>query len=326
MRTRREVLSWIGAMALVGPGSAIAQSRSKNVVGSLLGGPPAAGRLRIAFFKQGMENLGYTEGKNVEYVHRWANSAFNNVPALTRELVGAHADVVVVAGVFVARQVQQVAPAMPIVLAGGFDPVAAGLADNLAKPGRSVTGIANEPYDLTEKHLRLIREALPGAVRVGVLHSMNLGNELALAHMRKVAHDLGFELVDSGAGSPKALGAAFDRLRNAKVEALVIFASPVFDSARPAVIDQATGLGVLTVYPDSGYAEAGGTLSYGPLRTEVFFSAASYVDKILKGAKAGDLPMELPTKFELVANTHTAGLLGIALPRSILDRADDVVK
>ncbi len=326
MTTRRNILGWLGALAVLGPARALAQSGARYVVGTLMAGAPEADRQLITYLKQGMESLGYVEGRNVEYVHRWANGAFDKLPGLAQEIAAARAGVVVVVGASVASAVQKAVPALPVVLAGGFDPVGAGVAETRGNPGRSVTGIVNLSYELTEKQLRLVREVLPGARRVGVLHSMTAGNQRVLARLQRRAHELGFDLTDAGAGAAAAIPAAFEHLRNAKVEALVVFSSPLFDAARPVVLDQAAQLGVLAVYPDSGYVDAGGMLSYGPTRSEIFFSAATYVNRILKGAKPGSLAMTHPTQFELVANKRTAALLGVKLPPSVLERADDVIE
>lgn len=307
-------------------GTVMPQLHSRHVVGTLMGGTPEADQQLIVYFKQGMANLGYVEGRNVEYVYRWANGAFDEVPNLVRELITARVEVVVVVGESLARQVQKAAPTMPIVLAGGFDPVAAGLVDNIARPGGSVTGIIGRSYEVTETQLRLVREVLPGARRIGILLSTSVGNRLVLARLQRVARSLGFELIESRAKSTQAIPSAFEHLRGTGVQALVVLASAVFDSDRPTIVDQAFRLGVLTIYPDSGYVEAGGILSYGPTRSDTFFRVATYVNKILRGAKPGILPMDYAKEFELVANEHAATALGIKLPLSVRQRADDVIE
>jgi putative ABC transport system substrate-binding protein len=295
-------------------------------VGTLLGGSAQSDKL-IPHFKRGMKELGYVEGDNIEYIHRWTEGFIDRVPGLTKELTSQRVDVILVAGVTVARPVQEAAPATPVVMAGGFDPVANGLAESLSRPGRSVTGIVNLSDELAKKDLELIMELLPRARRIGVLSSNSAASAKVVVELRVAGKLLNIDIVASAVANPDEIVPAISRLGAADLHALLVLATPLFrGSARAAILEHGARLRVPVVYPDSEYVDGGGLMSYGPNVADIFYRAASYVNKILKGANPGDLPIEQPTKFELVINRKTAKALGLLIPQSVFLRADRVIE
>jgi putative ABC transport system substrate-binding protein len=316
----------LAAIASLGAIPAGAQPAAKVRVGVLFGTSPAAEEAFLQQFRRGMKELGYVEGGNIEYLYRWAEGHFERIPALTNDLVSQGIKVILVGGVSVAQPVLEAQPTLPVVMAGGFDPVAAGLARSLARPGGNVTGVVNLSDELARKHLELIRTLLPRSRRIGVLCGRSAPHRLVVAQLQAEAKQRGFVIVPSTATGPENVAAAIARLGTSRIDAAILVASPIFTTSRPTLLEFAGKLNVPIVYPDSPWIPLGGLMSYGPDREVIFHRAAHFVDKILKGANPGELPIEQPTKFEMVINKKTAKALGLNIPPELLLLADRVIE
>ncbi len=281
-------------------------------------------------FRQGLRDLGYVEGRNVVIEYRDAQGKLERLPALAVELVALKVDVIVVGGTPQALAAMQATRTLPIVFAAAPDPVASGLVASLARPGGNVTGLSDLVAELVGKCLELLKEALPGVSRVAVLWQPGGHGERTEKEMLKraevAAQALGVRLQSVEARGPADLGRAFSEMTRARADALTVFGTPMFFVERRRLVELTATNRMPAVYPLRGFVDAGGLVSYGPNNADLFRRAATYVDKILKGAKPGDLPVEQPTKFELIINLKTAKALGITIPQSVLGRADEVIQ
>ena len=275
-------------------------------------------------FRQGMGKNGYTEGRNIIIEYRYAQGVVEATPRLVDELIGLQVDVLVVGGTLAARAAKAATTTIPIVFAVSSDPVGAGLVESLARPGGNATGLSNIVGELSGKQLELLKAAVPKMSRVGVLNNpINSGP--ALIGTRAAASALGVDLQVVEVRVPSQLKDAFMTLTARHVEGVLALSDPVFfndtELARLASDNHLPAM-----YARKEFAEAGGLLAYGPNFSDNWRRAADYVDKILKGAKPADLPVEQPTKFELVINLKAAKRLGITIPQSLLQRADEVIE
>src|SRR5262245_22180290 len=325
----------IGAIALglvVAPLAAEAQPATKIVRLGLLELDRAAEepRSREAFF-QGLRDLGYAEGRNLVIEYRDAEGRVDRFPALATELVALKVDVIVTAGGTLAAQAaKRATTTLPIVFTAVGDPVAEGLVTSLARPGGNLTGLSAVFSELVSKWLELLKQAVPGVSRVAILLKPDALPERAKANrlnaVDAAARALRVRLQVVEARGPEEFDRAFSDMAQARAEALVVWATPVFNLERRRLVDLAAKNRLPAVYSFRTYVNAGGLMSYGPDRSDMFRRAATYVDKILKGAKPGDLPVEQPTKFELVINLKAATALGLTIPPSLLQRADEVIR
>jgi putative ABC transport system substrate-binding protein len=279
----------------------------------------------IAALRQGLQELGYVEGQNLVIEERYANGDSAQLPDLVRELIQLKVQVLVVDGGTTVRAVRDAMDATPTVFTLVGDPVISGFVQSLDRPGGTMTGLTNFNTQLAPKRLQLLREVAPFN-RVGVLENPTNPGPAALELLRVAARSLGVELVLVEAPSPTELGGAFAKLHQARVMALVVMTDAMFLSQRARVVDLAFQHQLPAVYHEREFAEAGGLMAYGPNEPAIFRRAAAYVDKILRGAKPGDLPVEQPRKFELVVNLKTAKALGLTIPQSLLLRADEVIQ
>ncbi|HEV8674386.1 MAG TPA: ABC transporter substrate-binding protein [Methylomirabilota bacterium] len=272
-------------------------------------------------FRQGMRQLGYVEGQTVVFEARGADGKNERLPALAAELVRLKPDVIVTASNFAAQAAHQATATIPIVTASG-DPLAIGLVTNLARPGGNVTGVTSQTVELSAKRLDLARELVPGASRLGILGT---GSSI-IRETETAARALGIRLDVVGVRSPAELDGAFSTIARRRPGVLIVAPSSAFFGERRRVAELAVKHRLPTVHASQEYAEAGGLIAYGTDLAALFRRAAVYVDKILKGAKPGDLPIEQPTKFELVINLKTAKALGLTIPPSVLARADEIIE
>jgi putative ABC transport system substrate-binding protein len=272
-------------------------------------------------FRQGMRQLGYVEGQTVVFEARGADGKNERLPALAAELVRLKPDVIVTASNFAAQAAHQATATIPIVTASG-DPLAIGLVTNLARPGGNVTGVTSQTVELSAKRLDLARELVPGASRLGILGT---GSSI-IRETETAARALGIRLDVVGVRSPAELDGAFSTIARRRPGVLIVAPSSAFFGERRRVAELAVKHRLPTVHASREYAEAGGLIAYGTDLAALFRRAAVYVDKILKGAKSGDLPIEQPTKFELVINLKTAKALGLTIPPSVLARADEIIE
>ena len=281
-------------------------------------------------FRQGLRDLGYVEGRNLVIEYRDAEGKVERLPALAAELVALKVDVIVASGTLAALAAKQATRTLPIVFSPAADPVASGLVTSLARPGGNVTGLSLLNSELVGKWLEQLKQAIPGVSRVAVLWQPGAFGERTEKDMLKgaevAARALGVQLQFVEARGPEDFDRAFSDMTRARAGALTVLGSTMFVSERRRLVDLAAKNRLPAVYNVREFVDAGGLMSYGPNLADLFRRAATYVDKILKGAKPGDLPVEQPTKFELVINLKTAKALGLTIPQSVLVRADEVIQ
>ncbi len=282
----------------------------------------------VNFLKQGLHDLGYIEGQTVTIEWRWAHSRPERLPALAAELVRANVDLIIVAGTKATRAAQQATSSIPIVMAAVGDPVASRFVKSLARPGGNITGLTLLQPGLGEKRLLLLKEVVPAAARVAVLRNPDsAGDSEALwRETQRAARSLGVQLRVEEARDLNELTQAFAAMASARTDALLVLPDPMFTTLRGRIADLAAKSRLPAMYEIREFVIAGGLMSYMPSLADQFRRAAVYADKILKGAKPADLPVEQPTKFELTINLRTAKALGLSIPQSVLARADDVIR
>ena len=279
--------------------------------------------------RQGLRDLGYVEGRNVVIEYRDAEGKFERLPALAAELVALKVDVILAPSTLAALAAKQATRTLPIVFAAAADPVASGLVTSLARPGGNVTGSSFLAPELVGKCLELLTQAVPGVSRVAVLWEPGAFGGRTEKDMLKgadvAARALGVRLQVVEARGPADIDRAFSDMTRARAGALTVLPSSMFISERRRLVDLVAKNRLPAVYGVREFVDVGGLMSYGANVADLFRRAATYVDKILKGAKPGDLPIEQPTKFELVINLKTAKALGLTIPQSLLLRADEVI-
>jgi putative tryptophan/tyrosine transport system substrate-binding protein len=281
----------------------------------------------FAAFREGLRELGYVEGRNIQIESRWAEGNYDRLPGLAADLVRLKVDVIVTYGTPAAQAAKGATGTIPIVMAAIIDPVASGLVTSLARPGGNITGQSMMSPDLAEKQLQILKELVPKTSRVAVLHNpANPGNAPQVRHAQDAARALGVRLQILGARGPSEIDSAFSAMAAEQAGAVIVLVDAVLQSNRARIADLAARHRLPAVYGLHEYAEAGGLLAYGPNRLDMFRRAATYVDRILKGAKPGDLPVEQPSTFTLVINLKTAKALGLTIPPSLLLRADQVIE
>ena len=318
----------LAAMLFALCSSAEAQQATKiQRIGYLSGSSPSTSANRREAFQQGLHELGYVEGKNIVIEWRWAHGKFDRLPALAAELVRLKVDVIVTTGPQATRPTKQATSTIPIVMAQDPDPVGNGFVASLAQPGGNITGLSSLAPELSGKQLELLKETVPQLSCVAVFGtSTNPGNAQNLKEVELAAKALGVKLQYLDVLSPKDIETAFRAASKGSADALLLLAGPVFVLQRAQLVDLAEKSRLPTMYPQTEYTEAGGLMYYGTNTPELFRRAATYVDKILKGAKPADLPVERPTKFELIINLKTAKQIGLTIPPNVLARADRVIR
>ena len=278
-------------------------------------------------FRQGLRDAGYAEGRDVVIEWRSANGDYDRVPELAADLVQRKVDVIVVDTTVATRAAKRATSIIPIVMATVADPVGTGLVASLAHPGGNVTGLSMMTTDLSAKRLQLLKEAIPRLTRVAVLWNPDTPyHPKAIEELKAVAPSLSIELSFVGARTSEDFGAAFSAVRRARAQALYVIVDPYFFNHRTTLLTWASKARLPVIYGEKNFAEAGALMSYGPNFGDMFRRSAEYVDKILKGAKPADLPIEQPKEFEFVINLKTAKALGLTIPESILLRADEVIR
>jgi putative tryptophan/tyrosine transport system substrate-binding protein len=287
------------------------------------------GPLRNAF-REGLREHGYIEGQTITIEWRFADGSRERLPALAAELVRLKVDVIFTETTPATRAATQATTTIPIVFNPIADPVGEGFVANLARPGGNVTGLTQASLELSGKRLELLTGAVPRVTRVGVLSHSGVPSErsvrVMLEETEAAARTLGVQLRHLEVQGPRDLDRPFAAISREKVGALIVLNSPMFLSERRLIVDLATKNRLPAMFFLREFAEAGGLMSYGPNFPGLWRRAATYVDKILKGAKPGDLPVEQPTKFELVINMKTAKALGLTIPQSLLVRADEIIQ
>jgi putative ABC transport system substrate-binding protein len=328
MNHRRKLILALGAYALAAPLRICAQPVKKSVVVGILGvqDQPSAER-NLSAFKQGLQELGYVEGKNLTLQLRFADGKLERVPGLATELVNLKVDIIVSFGTVTTIALQKATSTIPIVMANTFDPVGTGTVKTLARPGGNITGLSSLGGDIGGKHLEMLLSVAPKLSRVAVL--LNPGNQshpLLLKSIQSAALKASAEILPLEARTAPEIENAFPAMTQGKAGAVIVARDGLFSRQARQIAELALKNRLPSISEQSEHAEAGGLLSYGVNQREQFRRAATYVDKILKGAKPADLPVEQPAKFELVINLKTAKALGLTIPQSLLLRADEVIQ
>jgi len=302
------------------------QSKAPNKLG-WLGIRPAASDPGPKEFGREFRTLGYVDGKNILFEYRSADDKLERLPALADELVRLKVDVLLAGTTPAAVAAKNATRTIPIVFYGGFDPVALGLVDSLARPGGNVTGFTAIAVALAGKRLELLKEIIPKLSRITVLWDpQNPGSAQQWKESQLPARELGLQLHSIEVSSVDKFEAAFKEATKARSAAIAVMASPFFYSNQKQLADLAIKSQLPAIFPREEFVAAGGLMSYGSDRTESFKRIAVFVDKILKGTKPADIPVEQPTKFELVINLRTAKQIGVTIPPNVLSRADKVIK
>jgi putative ABC transport system substrate-binding protein len=278
-------------------------------------------------FHEGLLSLGYVEGRNLSIEYRWAAGKVDRLPELAAELVRLKVDIIVTVATAASAAAKRATSTIPIVFARAADPVGAGLVASLAHPGGNVTGLSVQATEIAAKQLQLIRELLPNATRIAVLaYKGALTAPLFLEEIRAAAKKIGLTLIVQEVNEAAALTGAFAAMGRERVQALLVQISPFAIDHRKRIVELAAQHRLPTMFSPPASINVGGLMYYGPSGREMSRRAAYYVDRIFKGAKPGDLPVEQPTTFELVINLKTAKALGLTIPQSILIRADEVIQ
>jgi putative ABC transport system substrate-binding protein len=326
---RRAFIAAVTGALLAASSAAEAQPAGKVVRIGLLdyaaSDPASAARWKA--FRDQLRWLGYVEGQNVVFESRWGDGQVGRLPSLAAELVDAKVDILVTAGSEAALAAKQATNSIPIVTATGGDPVESGLVAGLAQPGGNVTGVISLMSQLVGKRLELLKQLIPRASRIAILRDPdNHSSALNLRDAESAAKSVGVVVQGVSVRGPKDLDAAFLAMKRARTDAVILAENTRFIADRRRIADLALMHRLPMMVAAKEYAEAGGLISYGTDYPDLFRRAATYVNKILKGAKPGDLPVEQPTTFELVINLKTAKALGLTIPPSLLQRADQVIE
>jgi putative tryptophan/tyrosine transport system substrate-binding protein len=324
---RRKFITLCGGAVVAWPLAARAQQPAKlPTIGYLGANTPSAESQRIAAFLQRLRELGWIEGRTIAIEVRWAEGRNERFAEIAAELVRLKVDVIVTAGTAAVVTAKQATSVIPIVFAVAGDPVGTGLVASLARPGGNVTGLSLQTTDLTGKRLELLREVVPGLRRLAIL--ANAGSPIGALEMREAqaaGRTLGFEVATVEIRRAQDIAPAFDTLKGS-ADALYVVADPLVTTNRIRINTLALGARLPTMHGQGDNVEAGGLMSYGANFPDLHRRAADYVDKILRGAKPGDIPVEQPTKFDFVINLTTAKVLGLDVPPTLLARADEVIE
>jgi putative ABC transport system substrate-binding protein len=324
MKRREFIIGSAAATAL--PRVAWAQQAAMPVIGFLGAATASAWSAWIVAFTQRVGELGWAEGRTVKIEYRWAEGRTERYDEIAAEFVRLKVNVIIAPITPVALAAKQATSVIPIVFALIGDPIGTGLVASLARPGGNVTGVSNQSNDLAGKRLQLLGEIVPGLRRLAILANVNnSASVLEMAEARKAGQTLGLEVVSLEIRRTEDIAAVLERLKD-RIDALYVPPDALLFLNRVRINALALSAKVPTVYSPREYVEAGGFMSYGPNYPDQFRRAADYADKILRGAKPADLPVEQPTKFDFVINLKTAKTLGLTVPPTLLTRADEVIE
>jgi putative ABC transport system substrate-binding protein len=323
---RRAFLAVAAASVVARPGVARAQQPAKiSRLGclSLRSGP---GEFEETFV-QGLRELGYVEGQNVALEYRWAGGKAERLPEMAAELVRLKVDLIVAQGTLAAEAARRATTSIPIVFVAAGDPVGSGLVSSLGSPGGNVTGLTILSTELAGKRLQILRELLPRAKRVAlIVHRPASPTPILIREMRAAAQQLGIQVVAQEIDTAVDLPSAFAAIQRERAQAVVVQQNPITNENARRIAELAIQHRLPAIYYRRDFVEAGGLMSYGANSAAIYRRAATYVDKILKGAKPADLPVEQPTKFEFIINLKAAKALGLTIPPALLVRADQVIQ
>src|SRR5262249_45611409 len=326
----KKTIVWPLTLLLLGAGTFADAQQAKKVprIGFLSAATASSMTTRVEAFRQGLRELGYVEGKNIVIEYRYAEGKFDHLPALAAELVRAKVDVIVTGGAGATRPAKEATKTIPIVMTQDIDPVGNGFVASLARPGGNVTGLSTLAPEISGKRLELLKEVVPKLSRVAVFGtSTQPGNAQSLKEVELAARPLGVMLQYLDVLGPEDIENAFRAASRGRAGAgLMMVPGRIASSLRKESIDLAVKSRLPVIYIGRSYVEAGGLMSYGVNLPDLDRRAATYVDKILKGAKPADLPVEQPTKFEFIINLKAAKQIGLTIPPNVLVRADRVIK
>ena len=327
---RRRLLIALGAGALAAPLGALAQQPDKlrriGFLGVRSRPTPSNPNIYIDAFVQEMGRLGYAEGKNLVIDWRFADSNHERLPGLASELVVMKPELIVTYSTPATRALQRATSTIPIVTAAMGDPVGSGIAASLGRPGGNITGLSIMTADVYPKQLELLKLMVPGLSRAAALVHPSTARSVALESLQAAAQKLGVKLVQMEVRTPEEIERGFAVMKRDRADAVFIAADPYFIGQRREIVELAARNRLPSVFSYREDVQAGGLMSYGQDLTDFYRRAATYVDKILKGAKPGELPFEQPTKIHLAINRKTAKALGITVPQQLLIRADEVIE
>ena len=325
---RRLICAISLAMLLAPLGAAAQQPGKVPRIGYFSAGSPSSAPHLLEAFRKGLRELGWVEGQNIVIDYRFAEGRFDRLPDLAAELVRLKVDIIVAVPTPAAAAAKNATETIPIVMINVGDPVGLGLIASLARPGGNVTGSSySVGLEIIGKQLELLKETVPKVRRVAILwNPANPSHPLVVRELNVAARSLGVQLQFLEARGPNEFEGAFAAMAKERMGALLVVPDSVSFLHRTRLADLAARSHLPAAYGLRGHVDAGGLMSYGPDSADLFRRAATYVDKILKGAKPADLPVEQPTKFELVVNLKTAKALGLTIPQSVLVRADEVIQ
>jgi putative ABC transport system substrate-binding protein len=325
---RRKFITLLGGAAGAWPLAARAQQRGLPVIGLLSSRSAATDTHSIAVIRQALNERGFVEGQNVVIDYRWADGQYDRLPALATSLVHRQVALIVAIGGEVSGLAAKAATAtIPIVFVSGTDPVAIGLVTSLNRPGGNITGVSGLLSEQMAKRLGLLQELVPKASLIGVLVNPSYsGFDLQLQQLQEAAGTLRQELHVESARTEREIGAAFEAIIQRRASAILVANDPFFFNRTTQFVVLAARHAIPTLYFRREFAAAGGLMSYGSDITEIYRALGVYAARILKGEKPGDLPVQLPTRFELVINLMTAKTLGIDVPPTLIARADEVIE
>jgi len=332
-KSKIQNLKWVGIFAIAltfafgGVGAQAQQAKKVPRIGLLSPFSPSATAIWHQAFRQGLRDLGWVEGKSISIEYRYAEGKADRLPDLAAELVRLKVDVIVAAVNTDAVAAKKATKTIPIVMASAGDPVALGLVESLARPGGNITGLSQIAPELAGKRLELLKEMVPHLSRVAVLwNPQGTTSPLSWKESQLPARELGLRLHSIEVRSPNNLDKAIEDATKARAGALAIMPDPLFAGNLKRIADLAAKSRLPSIFHLTEFVDSGGLVAYGVDRPDQFRRAATYVDKILKGAKPADLPVEQPIKFELVINLKTAKQIGLTIPPNVLARADRVIK
>jgi putative ABC transport system substrate-binding protein len=325
----KNTLLLVTIIAILGCGVIVEAQQPTKIprIGYLSVNSPSSDSARNEAFRQGLRELGYVEGKNIVIEYRYADGRNEQLPELAADLVRLKVDVIVADSTLAARPAKAATQTIPIVTLTG-DPVGTGLVASLARPGGNVTGVTNLSPDLSTKRLELLKESVPGVVRIAVLWDPEGPVPLlAFKETRETAHGLGLQIQSLEVRGPKPdIEGAFKNAIKGRAGALLTISNPLINAHREQIVERAGKNRLPAIYADRRFVDTGGLMSYGVDNGALYNRLAYFVDRILKGAKPADLPVEQPKKFELVINLKAAKQIGLTIPPNVLARADKVIK
>ena len=328
MARKTVIVVWLVALVLASLPLAYAQQPKKIPrIGFLSPTPPAAISARMEAFRQGLREFGYVERQNIAIEYRWGEGRSDRLPEFAADLVRIKVDVIVTAGPQATRAAKEATATIPIVMAFDNDPVGNGFVASLARPGGNITGLSTLYPEISGKQLELLKEIVPRLSRVAVLGtSTQPGNAQSLRETELAAEAFGVQLQYLEVLAPKDFETAFRAANKGRAEAVLVLQSFVLTSQRKQLVDLAVKNRLPAIYDRREFVEDGGLMTYSVSSTDLFRRAATYVDKILKGAKPADLPVEQPKKFEFIINLKAAKQIGLTIPPNVLARADKVIR